>query len=230
MLRGVLFDLDDTLIDSAGADERVWLRVVELFAEIVPAADRGRLRERYVGVMPGHYAELAAGRVDLLTFRRRRLEDALSPWGVVEDGLFERYMDEKDRIIEEVVGFPDTVPVLRELRARGLRVGVLTNGPSDFQRRKLEVAELEGELDAIAISGEIGVAKPEREAFAIALSLLGTEPGQTAMVGDSLTADVEGALGAGLAAAIWLAADDAPPAGAASARSLTEAVALLGLG
>jgi putative hydrolase of the HAD superfamily len=180
--------------------------------------------------MPDHYAELAAGHVDLGTFRRRRLEDALSPWGEVDDALFARYMREKDRIVEEVGVFPDTVPVLRRLRARGLRVGLLTNGPSAFQRRKLEVSALERELDAIAVSGEIGVAKPEHEAFAIALSLLGTEPDETAMVGDSLAADIEGALGAGLAAAIWLGADDEPPAGAAGARSLTEAVALLGLG
>lgn len=229
-LRGVLFDLDDTLIDSTAADLRVWLRVAQLLEAVVPSMDRERLRERYVGVMPGHYAELAAGRVDLQTFRRRRLDDAVSPWGAVDDDLFEQYMREKDRIVEEVRTFPDTLDVLRGLRARGVRVGLLTNGPSDFQRRKLETTALEQELDAVAVSGEIGFAKPEREAFRVALAGLGTEPGETAMVGDSLAADVEGALGAGLAAVVWLSADDAPPAGAASADSLTEAVRLLGLG
>jgi putative hydrolase of the HAD superfamily len=230
VLRGVIFDLDDTLIDSTAADLRVWLRVVRVLEAIVPSSDHERLRERYVGVMPGHYAELAAGRVDLATFRRRRLDDAVSPWGEIDDELFERYMREKDAIVEEVRVFPDTIPVLRGLRSRGLRVGLLTNGPSDFQRRKLETTALERELDAVAISGEIGYAKPEREAFAIALSLLRTEARETAMVGDSLTADVEGALGAGLAATIWLEAAGEPPVGAGRATSLTEAVKLLGLG
>ena len=230
MLSGVIFDLDDTLIDSTAADLRVWLRVTRVLESVVPPSDHERLRERYVGVMPGHYAELAAGRVDLATFRRRRLDDAVSPWGEIDDGLFEQYMLEKDRIVEEVTTFPDTVPVLRSLRARGLRVGLLTNGPSDFQRQKLESTNLVAELDAIAISGEIGVAKPEREAFAIALSQLGSEARHTAMVGDSLTADIEGALGAGLAAAVWLEREGEAPSGATRASSLTEAVELLGLG
>ena len=230
MLRGVIFDLDDTLIDSTAADLRVWLRVARVLESIVPPSDHERLRERYLGVMPGYYAELEAGRIDLLTYRRRRLEDAVSPWGEIDDELFEQYIREKESIVEEVRPFPDTLSVLRALRARGLRVGLLTNGPSDFQRQKLATTALEEELDAVAISAEIGFAKPEREAFAIALARIGTRAGETAMVGDSLTADIEGALGAGLAAAVWLDTEGDAPYGATRAGSLTEAVGLLGLG
>jgi putative hydrolase of the HAD superfamily len=229
-LRAVIFDLDDTLIDSTAADLRVWHRVARVLGSVVPPSDHERLRERYLGVMPGYYAELEAGRIDLLTYRRTRLEDAVSPWGEIDDELFTEYMREKETLVEEVRLFPDALRVLRALRARGLRVGLLTNGPSDFQRQKLVATELEAELDTVAISAEIGYAKPEREAFAIVLSQLGTEARQTAMVGDSLTADVEGALGAGLAAAVWLETEGEPPPGATRAGSLTEAVGLLGLG
>jgi putative hydrolase of the HAD superfamily len=229
-LRGVIFDLDDTLIDSTAADLRVWLRVARVLEAVVPASDHERLRERYLGVMPGYYAELEAGRIDLVTYRRTRLEDAVSPWGEVDDELFAQYLRVKETMVDEVRLFPDALSVVRAMRARGLRVGLLTNGPSDFQRQKLAATALEQELDAVAISAEIGYAKPEREAFAVALSRLGTEAHETAMVGDSLTADVEGALGAGLAATVWLDAEGSPPTGAARASSLTEAVGLLGLG
>lgn len=231
MLRGILFDLDDTLADSSGAEERVWVDVAERIAELVPDVDREELRRRYVDVLEGHYAELAAGRIDFLTFRRRRLADALSPWGELSDDLFERYSAEKARVFDEIGPFPDAVAVLRALRGAGIRVGVLTNGPSDIQRRKLLVSGLGEELDSIAISGELGVAKPDPEAFRLALELLGTRPDETAMVGDSLENDVLGGIAAGLAAVVWMpgARQGELPPGAHLARELAEVPRLLGL-
>ena len=88
-LRGILFDLDDTLADSSGTEALVWEGVADVIAEHVPDVDREALRQRYMDVLEGHYAELAAGRIDFMTFRRRRLADALSPWGEVSDELLE---------------------------------------------------------------------------------------------------------------------------------------------
>ena len=230
-LRGILFDLDDTLADSSGTEEIVWEVVADTIAEHVPGVERAELRRRYLDVLERHYAELAAGRIDFLTFRRRRLEDALSPWGEVSDELLERYVAAKSRIADELQPFPQAVATVRALRGAGIRVGVLTNGPSDFQRRKLEVSGLGPELDAIAISEELGAAKPEREAFERALALLETRAEETAMVGDSLANDVAGGLAAGLAAVVWMPGrrDGELPAGAHLARELAEVPALLGL-
>jgi putative hydrolase of the HAD superfamily len=230
-LRGILFDLDDTLADSAGTEERIWEGVADVIAEYVPEIDRVELRRRYLDVLEPHYAELAAGRVDFLTFRRRRLAEALAPWGDVSEELLERYVAAKARIAEELQPFPEAVATVRALRGLGIRVGVLTNGPSGFQRRKLEVSGLGPELDAIAISEELGVAKPEREAFDKALALLETRAEETAMVGDSLENDVLGAMNAGLAAVVWMPGRRTGelPAGAHLARELAEVPRLLGL-
>ena len=113
-----------------------------MIAEHVPGVDRAELRHRYLDVLEEHYAPLAAGRIDFLTFRRNRLAAALDPWGDVSDELFERYVKEKERIADEMRPFPDAIATVRALRAQGIKVGVLTNGPSDFQRRKLEVSGL----------------------------------------------------------------------------------------
>ncbi len=115
------------------------------------------------------------------------------------------------------------------LRTAEIRVGVLTNGAGQEQRRKLEVAALSGEVDAIAISGEIGVAKPDPVVFTAALELLGTTATETAMVGDSLPSDVEGALAAGFAAVVWMHPHRDPPARVITATSLAQVPALLGL-
>jgi putative hydrolase of the HAD superfamily len=166
--------------------------------------------------------------VDVVTFRRRRLADALSPWAELDDALFTRYLTVKDRVLDETAAFPESLSVIRHLRASGVRVGVLTNGPSEFQRRKLERCGLTGELDAIAISGEIGAVKPEPAAFRCALELLGAVAAETAMIGDSLANDVEGALGAGFGSVIWMRPHREPPAGVAGVRSLLEVPGLLG--
>jgi putative hydrolase of the HAD superfamily len=228
-LRAALFDLDDTLTDSTGADERVWGSIAALVAEHVPGVDAVDLRVRYLESTDVHYDELAAGRIDAVTFRRRRLTAALSPWGEVDEELFARYVTAKDRALTETAAFPGAAGLLRGLRGRGLRLGVLTNGPSGFQRRKLALTGVADELDAVAISGEIGAVKPDQAAFAHALALLGTAADETAMIGDSLANDVEGALAAGLHPVVWLHPTGDPPAGAVAAASLADVPSLLGL-
>jgi putative hydrolase of the HAD superfamily len=231
-IRGVLFDLDDTLADSAGAEERVWTGVAEVIAAHVPGVDRDELRRRYLDALRRHHPDFAAGRVDALTFRRARLADALEPWGALDDELFRAYLAEKARIAEEVGPFPEAIATVRALRERGIRVGVLTNGPSAHQRRKLEASRLGPELDAIAISEELGVAKPEEAAFAKALALLGTRAEATAMVGDSLENDVLGAMRAGFAVAVWIPGrrEGKLPPGAHLATEISEVPRLLGIG
>jgi HAD superfamily hydrolase (TIGR01509 family) len=228
-LRGVLFDLDDTLADSAGTEERVWAGVAEVIAARFPGVDREELRRRYLDALHRHYPDLAAGRTDVLTFRRIRLADTLEPWGELDGELFDAYLAQKARVPEEIAPFPQALATVRGLRARG--VGVLTNGPSAHERRKLEVSGLGPELDAIAISEELGVAKPDEQAFRLALELLGTAAEETAMVGDSLENDVLGGIEAGLAAVVWMPGrrEGELPEGAHLARELAEVPRLLGL-
>ena len=121
-------------------------------------------------------------------------------------------MTEKERIADEMRPFPEAVAIVRALRGARHQVGVLTNGPSEFQRRKLEVSGLGPELDAIAISEELGVAKPEREAFERRSSSSARARGD----GDGRRLARErraGAIDAGLAAVVWM-----PGGGAATYR------------
>ena len=84
------------------------------------------------------------------------------------------------------------------------RVGLITNGPSDIQRLKLEQAGLSSTFGAAVISGELGVGKPEPEVFLGLLERLGAAPEASIMVGDSWERDVLGGLGAGMSA-VWIA-------------------------
>jgi putative hydrolase of the HAD superfamily len=80
-------------------------------------------------------------------------------------------------------------------------LAIVTNGPSDVQRESLR--GIEDRVDAVIISGEVGVAKPDPAIFFLAAERLGVVPQDAWHVGDSLSHDVEGAQAAGIPA-VWL--------------------------
>ena len=230
-LRGVVFDFDDTLADSTGVHERMWPAVVAALCRHVPALDTAAFLERYDGLMEAHYERLLRGETDFAGFRRERLAAAIAPWADVDDELFRDYQAVKARVIDDLRLHADAVATLRHVRASGIRVGLLTNGPSELQRRKLAVTGVEAELDVVGISEELGAHKPAAAAFEAVLELLGCSADESAMVGDSLANDVGGALAAGFARVVWVSsAEVEPPSGAQRVRRLAEVPAVLGVG
>ena len=222
-LRGILFDLDGTLADTAGAERDAWPALAEVIRSRVPGLDVEELHERYSKLFEAHWQDFLDGRIDFAAYRWNRLSAAIEPWGPVDQQLFEAYRTEKRRTLDRLRPFADAVATIDALQAAGLRVGLLTNGPSELQRRKLAVTDLERRLDGIAISEEIGVAKPDAEAFRVAARLIGCTPAETAMVGDSPAYDIAGAIGAGLAAAVLVSvAPDPDRDGVLIVRTLSE--------
>jgi putative hydrolase of the HAD superfamily len=98
---------------------------------------------------------------------------------------------------------PGAVETVRRVSLRH-RLGLLTNGPSDIQRHKLEGSGLASQFENLAISGEMGVGKPAPAAFTHILRRLDVEPHEAVMVGDSWERDIEGARASGLSA-VWIA-------------------------
>jgi putative hydrolase of the HAD superfamily len=116
--------------------------------------------------------------------------------------------------------------VVRALAER-CRLGLLTNGPADIQRHKLDRTGLAECFDAVVISGEVGVGKPSSAVFELVLETLGVPATAAVMVGDNWERDVLGAAGAGLSA-IWVRGDRDGPSpdvavpSVATVRSLAE--------
>jgi putative hydrolase of the HAD superfamily len=84
------------------------------------------------------------------------------------------------------------------------RIGVVTNGPPDIQRPKLDALGFADAFETVVFAGFDAAAKPETEPFERALSDLDSAPSEAIHVGNSLSSDVTGARNAGLDAA-WLA-------------------------
>jgi HAD superfamily hydrolase (TIGR01549 family) len=103
--------------------------------------------------------------------------------------------------------FEDALPVLDELRAAELRLGLVSNGIRDLREF---VAHHRLGVDAIVGSRAHGYVKPHPTIFQAALQQLGVEPATAVMVGDSLEEDIEGARALGMRA-ILIDRDDRHP-------------------
>jgi putative hydrolase of the HAD superfamily len=93
--------------------------------------------------------------------------------------------------------FDDVVPCLRELKRRGLKLGLVSNWDSRL-RPLLRELDLDGYFDSIVISAEVGSQKPEPGIFRMAAAQLNVPPSSVLHIGDSESEDVKGARAAGL--------------------------------
>lgn len=124
--------------------------------------------------------------------------------------------------------YDDVVPAFERARARGMRVGIISNWDSRLVRLMgdLGVAEL---LHTIVSSADVGLRKPDPRIFELACEHVGVHPTESAHVGDHVYADVLGASAAGMRAVLidrhGTQADDGP----APIRSLDELEGVLGL-
>lgn len=97
--------------------------------------------------------------------------------------------------------YPDAIPSMEALRSRGYRVAVIGNQPSS---RTAELRRIGIDAEVIAMSAEMGAAKPSPQFFERALELLGSpSPSSVAYVGDRVDNDVLPAVVAGMRA-VWI--------------------------
>jgi putative hydrolase of the HAD superfamily len=100
--------------------------------------------------------------------------------------------------IRSIKLYTHTRKVLRELRRRGYRMGIISNGQAAFTIPEIEDLKLQRFFDFIILSSDVGCSKPERRIFEMAATQLETPYHKTAMVGDDLHGDIFAAKRAGL--------------------------------
>jgi putative hydrolase of the HAD superfamily len=111
----------------------------------------------------------------------------------------------------EFTPFPDVVPALRELRAAGHRLVVVSNWDCSLPEWLGPPGLLEL-VDGVVSSAEVGAAKPDPAPFLRGLELAGVGPADALHVGDSPENDLDGARAAGVRGVLVDRAGTAPPA------------------
>jgi len=97
--------------------------------------------------------------------------------------------------------YPDAIAAMDALRGRGYRVAVIGNQPTS---RTAELRRIGIEAEVMAMSAEMGIAKPSQQFFERVLELLGSPPASSvAYVGDRVDNDVLPAVVAGMRA-VWI--------------------------
>ena len=228
--KAVIFDLDDTLCDYAAARETRLRQAFTLSqyggTQSRDGVDLDRMIAESIRMHPhgaDHFEELFA-RFGITDARQAR---AAADWY------------RKNRF-HGLRLFPDVEAVFSMVRdgvstedPRAVRpVGIVTNGPTEVQRAKLELLEVDRLVDFVLVSEEFGVAKPDPEIFREALRLAGVKPEEAIFVGDSVEFDMAGARAAGIPT-VWVNRDERPwtepgPPPTRQIRSLAELPQLLG--
>ena len=201
---GVLFDIDDTLIDLATAARNGFLRLAAGHLAGVPDADRRRAADGFAEDAPGLYERYMTGELSFREQRLGRLRHAYAQVGgpVLDEAELAAWNDGYESAMRAAWRpFDDVHPCLDELDRIGLPYGAVTNNVHDYQRAKLDLSGL-GRIAVLVGSDTAGAPKPDPRPFRAGARMLGTRPEHTAYVGDSPVNDVRGARDAGLIAVL----------------------------
>ncbi|MCA9885071.1 MAG: HAD family hydrolase [Anaerolineae bacterium] len=211
-LKGILFDLDDTLIDWSGfsgdwpsMERRHLTNVYEYLktsgrALKVSFEDFAReYRNRTVNAWEEARATLRAPHMV------RIFEGTLSDFGFVPDDdiTYEKCLQVYEwGPVPGVKVFPDVPPMLQEFLDRGVTIGIITNAS---QPMRIRDHELEGfdllrffQNDLRYSAADIGYLKPHPQIFHHVLDVMGAQPSEAIYIGDNPVADVVGAQRAGM--------------------------------
>lgn len=190
----VLFDLDHTLLDSDESEAAAFAHTMR-FAGV---ADHEPLLDTYRRINLAMWAQVEAGVMSPNDVRTKRFESFNRITGVDADPVA------MGDVFVDALGsfgqlYPGAFEMLEGVGAIAV-LGLVTNGISEVQRARIARLDLERFLDAIVISSEVATSKPGAAIFDIAFDRLGRpERSTTVMVGDSLTSDMVGGHGYGIA-------------------------------
>jgi 5'-nucleotidase len=195
----ICFDLDNTLINY----EKTFERTMEFcFALLV--AEYTTLKQitftkwfpifkKYCDLYWSAYSTKVVSRKE---YRRIRYISAMNELGVQtthhQAERLQHFFNQ--HVANFVVPFNGVVPFLKKLKHHNKKLGIITNGKSEIQYKKLQKAGFIPYFDSVIISDDVNVAKPSTDIFYIAKERLGKDNDRCVYIGDSWELDIQSAM------------------------------------
>ena len=194
--RAILFDLDGTLIHYRELRQQLGEIMSAFEEDVLPltSAEIVAAIEKEFALFWSDPSRHKDWGISLRDNRRDVCARAVQTFnGRFHDaaGLAHRIADAfHERRDSDMVVFPDAFETVESLQREGIRLALITNGPSESQRKKVATFDLTRHFEHIQIEEEFGAGKPEEHVYLHAMSVLGVGPRETWMVGDNLEYDV----------------------------------------
>lgn len=202
-IKAVLFDLDDTLFDHKFSRLNGLLALQEKYVELksIPIEE---LEQDHEKLLSADYIRVLDRKISADDAVIDRIKKLCAQHGLTLDleqakGAGNIY---SKAYIKSRRAVPGSYALLNALK-KGVVLGIITNGLVQPQIEKLRACKIADPLDFIVISEAVGVQKPDREIFELALRRAIVRPSEAVYVGDSWSSDILPAVEVGMKA-VWL--------------------------
>jgi putative hydrolase of the HAD superfamily len=196
----LFFDLDHTLWDfEANARQTLQELYHTLQLSEIGISDFDHFHRRYIVHNDKLWERYRNGYIKVGELRWKRMWLTLLDFKIGNEPLA-RQMDVLflDALPNRTTLFPYTIEILTYLSGKGYRLHLITNGFEKTQLCKLQNSGLAGYFGEVITSEGANSLKPHKEIFEYAFRKTGADPVESIMLGDSIEADIQGAINAGI--------------------------------
>lgn len=222
----LLFDADDTLFNFDAGSRAAFCEAMAEHGIAASDADY----DAYAAINLALWKRFEKGEIEKELILTKRFLDyfVVSPYTADPLSVNESY---KRAISHQNILMPHALEVLKELKARGYRLFIITNGDAAIQHKRLAESPITPLIENVFISEEIGHAKPSPLFFeAVERAIVGFDKARALVIGDSESSDMLGAQNAAIDACYFSPSGNDLPDGIMSKykiRALTELLTLL---
>ncbi|GAB2027848.1 HAD family hydrolase [Lactovum odontotermitis] len=198
MIKAVVFDMDDTIFYPQIPFGEA---LNEVFPEYID--DLSEAYRLFRKISDKEFQSVLEGSRDIPTFHRERIKKMMTVYGYGRDKMTDRQADafQQSYLYQQGnIQILDGIKAAFEyLKEKGIRQGLLTNGPTEYQRKKIDCLKLKEYICAedIIISQEVGFSKPSPEIFRLMERKLGLSANELIYVGDNYENDILGGANCG---------------------------------
>jgi len=192
----ILFDLDDTLMAFDLVTVEAWDKTVDIFIQNNDInINKPLILEKIHAARKWYWSDPErhkTGRANIVNARRDIVKSALKEYSGLEinklEEMADTFSDTHEKLWYLLDGVEETLQIIKE---KNIKLGIMTNGTSEGQRKKLKRFDIEKYFDYIFIEGETGYGKPDIKMYEYMLQKTKVQNDKIIMVGDNLIWDIE---------------------------------------